>query len=56
LIVWIWAVSSFVVVRWVYNFVPVNGKGKVELVNGKVVSVEKREGQVPKAEVKNGEN
>jgi hypothetical protein len=39
-----------------YNFVPVKGAGKVELVNGKVVKVEKREGEVPRGEVKNGEN
>ncbi|TVY35923.1 hypothetical protein LSUB1_G006355 [Lachnellula subtilissima] len=55
LIVWIWAVSSFVVVRWVYNLVPVKGAAKVELVNGKVLKVEKREGEAPRGEVKNGE-
>lgn len=42
------------VVRWVYNFVPVKGRGKVDLVNGKVVKVEKREGEVPRGEVRGG--
>lgn len=45
--------STFVVVRWVYNFVPVRGGGDVQLVNGKVVKVEKGEGEFPRGEVKN---
>ncbi|TVY65637.1 hypothetical protein LSUE1_G006975 [Lachnellula suecica] len=51
LIVWIWAVATLVVVRWVYNFVPVRGAASAQLVNGKVVSVEKKEGEFPKGEV-----
>lgn len=46
--------TTFVVVRWVYNFVPVRGSAKAELVNGKVVKVEKREGEVPRGEVRDG--
>lgn len=40
---WIWAVSSFLVARWVYGFVPVSVKGDAEvaLPNGKRVVVEK---------------
>ena len=30
IVVWIWAVSSFLVARWVYNVVPVNVRGKAE--------------------------
>jgi hypothetical protein len=51
LVAWIWAVTTFVVVRWVYDFVPVKGSAKAELVNGKVVKVEKREGELPRGEV-----
>lgn len=44
----IWAVSSFVVARWVYRVVPVNVRGKAEvgLPNGKKGVVEKSEGKI----------
>merc|ERR1712093_972733 len=43
IVVWVWAVSSFLVARWVYNVVPVSVKGRTEvaLPNGKVAVVEK---------------
>ncbi|KAG4424917.1 hypothetical protein IFR04_001888 [Cadophora malorum] len=43
IVVWVWAVSSFLVARWVYNVVPVSVKGMTEvaLPNGKVAVVEK---------------
>jgi len=46
IVVWIWAVSSFLVARWVYNVVPVNVRGKAEmgLPNGKKVVVNKEDG------------
>ncbi|KAI9746663.1 MAG: hypothetical protein M1818_000377 [Claussenomyces sp. TS43310] len=41
--VWIWAVSSFLVARWVYNLIPVNVKGgmEVNMPNGKTMIVNK---------------
>jgi hypothetical protein len=44
-VVWVWAVSSFVVARWVYGFVPVSVRGRAEagLPNGKREVVEKKE-------------
>jgi len=41
--VWIWTVSSFIVARWVYNLIPVNVKGgmEVSMPNGKTVVVNK---------------
>jgi len=41
--VWIWAVSSFLIARWVYNIVPINVRGKTEvgLPNGKKAVVTK---------------
>jgi len=41
--VFIWAVSSFLVARWIYNIVPVNvkGKGELALPNGKKAVVTK---------------
>jgi hypothetical protein len=46
IVVWIWAVSSILVARWVYNVVPVNVRGKAEvgLPNGKKVVVDKQDG------------
>jgi len=43
IVVWIWAVSSFLVAKWVYNIVPVRVKGTTELglPNGKNVVVDK---------------
>jgi len=43
IVVWIWAVSSFLVAKWVYNIVPVRVKGTTELglPNGKKVVVDK---------------
>ena len=43
IVVWIWAVSSFLIARWVYNFVPINVKGRTEisLPNGKKAVVTK---------------
>ena len=42
-VVWIWAVSSFLIARWVYNAVPISVKGRTEvaLPNGKKVVVDK---------------
>lgn len=58
IMVWIWAVLSFIVARWVYNVVPIRTKGKTEidLYNGKKVVVSKTgEGfGDAKAEVNNG--
>jgi membrane protein implicated in regulation of membrane protease activity len=46
IVVWIWAVSSFLVARWVYDVVPVNVRGKAEvgLPNGKKIVVDKQDG------------
>ncbi|PVH87019.1 hypothetical protein DL98DRAFT_526323 [Cadophora sp. DSE1049] len=43
IVVWIWAVSSFLIARWVYNVVPVSVRGRTEvaLPNGKTAVVEK---------------
>lgn len=43
IVVWVWAVSSFLIARWVYNIVPVNVRGRTEvgLPNGKTAVVEK---------------
>jgi len=43
LVVWIWAVTSFVVARWVYNIVPINvrGSGEAEFPNGKKIVLSK---------------
>lgn len=40
---WAWAVSSFLVARWVYNAAPVSVRGKTEvgLPNGKKIVVKK---------------
>ncbi len=29
--VWIWAISSFLIARWIYNILPINAKGKAEV-------------------------
>lgn len=52
--VWIWAVTSFLVARWVYNVVPVNVRGKAEmgLPNGKKVVVNKSDGWMDNGEIK----
>ena len=44
-LVWIWAVSSFVVARWLYNALPVSVKGDVEVKgpNGTAAVVTKDE-------------
>jgi len=57
ILIWIWAVSSFLVARWVYNVVPVNVRGKAEvgLPNGKKGVVEKREGWSAEGKVVDGE-
>lgn len=54
--VWIWAVSSFFIARWVYNVTPISGKGKMEvgLPNGKKTVVTKGEGPDVKTEVRDG--
>ncbi|CZT49764.1 uncharacterized protein RSE6_10653 [Rhynchosporium secalis] len=41
--VWVWALSSFLIARWVYNVVPVSVSGRTEvaLPNGKTAVVEK---------------
>lgn len=41
--VWIWAVSSFLVARWLYNIIPLNVRGaaEVDMPNGKTVAVKK---------------
>jgi hypothetical protein len=46
LVVWIWAVTSFLVARWIYNIVPINVRGKAEakIPNGKVVVSKSGEG------------
>ncbi|KAL2074610.1 hypothetical protein VTL71DRAFT_8388 [Oculimacula yallundae] len=43
ILVWVWAVSSFLVARWVYNTVPVSVSGRTEvaLPNGRTAVVEK---------------
>jgi hypothetical protein len=43
ILVWVWAVSSFVIARWVYNVVPVNMRGKAEvgMPSGKNVVINK---------------
>lgn len=54
IVVWIWAVTSFLVARWVYNVMPVNVKGKTEigLPNGKKVVVDKEDGWRGEGKVK----
>lgn len=56
---WIWAVSSFVIVRWIYNSIPISVKGNTEvaLPSGKKVVVNKSGegyGDV-KGEIRNGD-
>lgn len=43
IVVWIWAVTSFLVARWLYNIVPINVKGHAEaqMPNGKKIVVHK---------------
>jgi hypothetical protein len=45
-LVWIWAVASFVVGKWIYNMVPVSVKGiaRVDVPNGRRVVITKDEG------------
>jgi hypothetical protein len=56
--IWIWGVTSWFVVAWVYKFVPaVRGNAEVKLYNGKKAVVTK-EGDgftAMKGEVRNGE-
>lgn len=59
IVVWIWAVSSFVIVRWIYNSIPISVKGNTEvaLPSGKKVVVNKSGegyGDV-KGEIRNGD-
>jgi len=41
--VWIWAVGSFLVARWLYNIIPLNVRGRMEvdMPNGKTLAVKK---------------
>jgi len=43
IVVWIWAVSSFLISRWIYNAVPISVRGRTEvgLPNGKTAVVDK---------------
>src|SRR6202012_5948959 len=52
--VWIWAVTSFLVARWVYNVVPVNVRVRTEvgLPNGKKVVINKNDGWRDNGEIK----
>jgi hypothetical protein len=56
--VWIWAVSSFLIARWVYNVIPINARGKTEVAfpNGtKAVATKTGDGYGDiKAEVRDG--
>lgn len=47
ILVWMWAIGSFLVVRWVYDMVPVSVRGTTEvgLPNGKKFVVDKGEGK-----------
>lgn len=56
LALWIWAVSSFLLARWVYNVFPVGvgGRAEVGMPNGKKVVVEKGEGWKGDGEVVDG--
>ncbi|KAM3152395.1 hypothetical protein ABEW05_007200 [Botrytis cinerea] len=55
ILVWVWAVSSWVVARWLYGFVPAsNGTGELRFPNGKKMVVKKEEGEAPRAEYRNG--
>jgi len=44
-LVWMWAVSSYIVARWLYNAMPVSVKGGVEVqpTNGTAAVVSKDE-------------
>lgn len=54
IVVWVWAVTSFLVARWVYNIIPINVRGKAEmgLPNGKKVVVDKGDGWRGEGKVK----
>ncbi|KAF7879496.1 hypothetical protein EAF04_000692 [Stromatinia cepivora] len=55
IIIWVWAVSSWVVARWLYGFVPAaQGKGELRFQDGKKVVVKKEEGEFPKGGARNG--
>ncbi|CZR54282.1 uncharacterized protein PAC_04165 [Phialocephala subalpina] len=54
---WVWAISSFLISKWVYDRIPVSIKGQSEvgLPNGKKLVVDKGEGKGDfKGEVQNG--
>lgn len=57
IVVWIWAVSSFLAARWVYNVVPVNVRGKAEvgMPNGEKVVVNKQDGWSGEGKVVDGQ-
>ncbi len=52
--VWVWAVGSFLVARWLWNLLPINVKGTAEvaLPNGKKVVVNKSDGWTNTGEIK----
>lgn len=56
---WIWALSSFVIARWVYNAVPISVKGNTEIAlprGNKVVVNKSGEGfGNVKGDVRNGD-
>ncbi|ESZ93156.1 hypothetical protein SBOR_6435 [Sclerotinia borealis F-4128] len=55
IIIWVWAVSSWIVARWLYGFVPVTkGSGEIRLQDGKRMVVKKEEGEMPQVGVRNG--
>lgn len=55
IIIWVWAISSWVVARWLYGFVPATqGKGEFRFQDGKKVVVKKEEGEFPQGGVRNG--
>ncbi|KAG4030397.1 hypothetical protein MFRU_012g01330 [Monilinia fructicola] len=53
--IWVWAVSSWIVARWLYGFVPASkGTGEFRFQNGKKLVVKKEEGELPQGGVRNG--
>ncbi|KAE9379297.1 hypothetical protein N431DRAFT_397538 [Stipitochalara longipes BDJ] len=53
IVLWVWAVSSFLVARWVYNFVPSKSHGSISPGNGKIVKSETGQANYTNS-VKNG--
>ncbi|KAI9646291.1 hypothetical protein NHQ30_005732 [Ciborinia camelliae] len=54
IIIWVWAVSSWITARWLYGFMPMaKGTSELRFQNGKKMVVKKDEGELPQREIRN---